>query len=149
MLTGKNAMKTGKAEILFFADSPERGFGATVKLESGEPCRLSISQSGIRVKKSRFGLLGAILYNETNSDINAQRTGALAYLFPDQKFPDGISSPNLRAFVNAVLHCSNAAEVSRTLNEAVQLAERKAMRPFSEFQVWDFPLWSLPYQWSG
>jgi len=86
---------------------------------------------------------------ETNSDINAQRTGALAYLFPDQKFPDGISSPNLRAFVNAVLHCSGAAEVSRTLNEAVQLAERKAMRPFSEFQVWDFPLWSLPYQWSG
>jgi hypothetical protein len=116
ILGGNGTMKSGKAEILFFADSPERGCGATVKLESGEPCRLSISQSGIRVKKSRFGLFGAILYNETNSDINAQRTGALAYLFPDPKFPDGISSPNLRAFVNAILHCSNAVEVSLTVS---------------------------------
>jgi hypothetical protein len=139
-------VKSEKAEILFFADSITQGCGATVTLPSGEPCRLSIAQSGIRVKKSRFGLYGAILYNETNSYINAQRTGALAYLFPDKRFPDGISSPNLRAFFNAILHCGSAVEVSRTLNEAVQLAERKAGCAFADIPALDFPLWCTPYE---
>jgi hypothetical protein len=131
-------------QILHFADSPALGCGANVRFENGEPCMLSIAQSGIRVKKSRFGLLGAVLYEEKNAYINAQRTGALAYLFPDKRFPDGISSPNLRAFLNAILHCSSAAQVSETLNRAIELAEQHAGCKLVEMPTSAFPEWSLP-----
>jgi hypothetical protein len=74
-------------QILHFADSLTLGCGANVRFENGEPCMLSIAQSGVRVKKSRFGLIGAVLYDEKNAYINAQRTGALAYLFPKSYSP--------------------------------------------------------------
>src|SRR5271169_5701303 len=54
-------------QILHFADSKRGGCGATVRLETGEPCWLSIAQSGVMVKKSRFGLFGAVLYSEKKS----------------------------------------------------------------------------------
>jgi hypothetical protein len=131
-----------KAKILFFADSLTQGCGATVRLETGEPCMLSLAQSGVRVKKSQFGLFGPVLYNEKNAYINAQRTGALAYLFPFKRFPDEILNPNLRAFLNAILHCHSAAEVCLTLNEAIQRAERKAGCKLNEIS--DFPSWAKP-----
>jgi hypothetical protein len=37
-------MKPKKVEILYFADSPSRGCGATVRFGNGEPCMLSIAQ---------------------------------------------------------------------------------------------------------
>jgi hypothetical protein len=132
------------ARILFFADSPRRGCGATVRfIETGEPCMMSIAQSGIWVKKSRHGLFGSVLYDEKNAYINGQRTGALAYLFPEKRFPDGISSLNLRAFFNAILHCRNAAEVCVTLNEAIPLAEHKAGCSLSEIPKSHYPSWVL------
>jgi hypothetical protein len=45
--------------------------------------------------------LGPTRYNEKNVYINARRTGALAYLFPEKQFPDGITSLNLRAFASS------------------------------------------------
>src|SRR6266568_4196094 len=126
---------TSSATILFFGDSSTRGCGATVRfVETGEPCMMSIAQSGLWVKKSRYGLFGSVLYHEKNAYINAQRTGALAYLFPDS-----ITSPVLRAFFNAILHCRNAAEVSVTLNEAIPLAERKAGCSLSEIPKSRYP----------
>jgi hypothetical protein len=77
-------------------------------------------------------------------NINAQRTGALAYLFPERLFPNGITNLNLRAFFNAILHCRSAVEVSVILNEAVQLAEKKAGCALYQFSAFDFPSWSLP-----
>jgi hypothetical protein len=122
----ENLGKLGaKARILFFADNSKQGCGATVMLETGEPCILSLAQSGVWVKKSRHGYFGAVLYKEKNAYINAQRTGALAYLFPDKRFPDGISNLSLRAFFNAILHCHSATEVCLTLNQAIQFAEKK------------------------
>jgi hypothetical protein len=130
--------------ILFFADSPARGCGATVRLASGEPCMMSIAQSGILVKKSRYGLFGVVLYSEKNAYVNAQRIGALAYLFPERRFPDGISHPALRAFLNAILHCGSAAEVCITLNEAVKQAEQKAGCTLDNIPAWEIPNWALP-----
>lgn len=95
------------------------------------------------MKKSRRGIFGATLYNEKNVYINARRVGALAYLFPDKQYPDGVSSLHLRAFFNAILHCPSANHVCTTLNEAIQLAERKAGRPLDEFSASDFPSWAL------
>jgi hypothetical protein len=131
-------------QILHFADSLTLGCGANVRFENGEPCMLSIAQSGVRVKKSRFGLIGAVLYDEKNAYINAQRTGALAYLFPEKLFPDGISNPSLRAFFNAILYCYNTAEVCATLNRAVELAEKRAGCKFDEIPVSGFPQWAHP-----
>jgi hypothetical protein len=140
-------MESDDVKILYYADSLSRGCGANVRFKNGEPCMLSIAQSGILVKKSRLGLLGAVLYNEKNVYINAQRTGALAYLFPDKRFPAEIESPILRAFLNAILHCRSAAEVCRVLNEAIALAERKAGCAFKEIPVSDFPNWAFPLSW--
>jgi hypothetical protein len=131
------------AKILYFGDSSKRGCGATVILESGEPCLLSIAQSGILVKESRHGIFGATLYNEKIVYINARRTGALAYLFPDKQFPDSISNLSLRAFFNAILHCHSANDVCTTLNEAIQLAERKAGRTLDHFSASAFPSWAF------
>src|SRR5262249_24827649 len=88
-----------KTRILFFADG-KHGCGATVRLESGEPCLLSIAQSGILVRKTRYGFFGAELYNEKSVYQNTRRTGALAYLFPTKRFPDSVSNPILRTFFN-------------------------------------------------
>ena len=119
-----------RQKFYIFGDSSKRGCGATVVLESGEPCLLSIAQSVILVKRSKHGIFGATLYNEKNVYINARRTGALAYLFPDKQVPDSISNLSLRAFFNAILHCHNANDVCTTLNEAIQLAEsRTYIRP--------------------
>jgi hypothetical protein len=32
-----------------------------MRLDSGEPCFISVAQTGVRVKKTRFGFLGSIL----------------------------------------------------------------------------------------
>jgi hypothetical protein len=131
-------------QILHFADSKRGGCGATVRLETGEPCWVSIAQSGVLVKKSRLGLLGAILFSEKNAYKISRCEIALAYLFPENRFPDGITNPNLRSFLNAILHCHSAAEVCQTLNEAVETAEKKAGCPLKEISMYDFPSWAWP-----
>ena len=131
-------------QILHFADSKRGGCGATVRLETGEPCWLSIAQSGVLVKKSRFGFLGAILYSEKNAYKISLCGIALAYLFPEKRFPDAITNPNLRGFLNAILHCYSAAEVCQTLKEAVETAEKKAGCGLKELSRNDFPSWALP-----
>jgi hypothetical protein len=105
-------------KILYFADdSPPisirswitaAGCGATVRFETGEPCLVSIAQSGIIVKKSRYGLFGPMLYAEKVFYKNFRCAAALAYLFQDKRFPEGVSNPALRAFFNAILHCGSA-----------------------------------------
>ncbi len=86
---------------------------------------MSIAQSGIWVKKSRSGLFGAVLYYEKNAFANARRIGALAYLFPDQKFPVGVTSHALRAFLTAILHCRDATQVSLTLRDRLTFADER------------------------
>ena len=109
------------ATILHFR---AKGVGATVRLPSGEPCFLSIAQSSVLVKKSRFGFLGSVLYREPDPYKSARTAMALAYLYPDDKTPADITNPILRSFFNTLLHCENAAEVCVTLNEAVRRAEQ-------------------------
>src|ERR1700730_3922254 len=99
-------------KILYFADDKRNGCGATVRFETGEPCLLSIAQSGIIVKQSRYGFFGAMLYSERVVYKNVRSAAPLAYLFQDKRIPDGVSNPVLRAFFNAIVHCSSAAEVS-------------------------------------
>ena len=133
------------ATIRHFADSRAKGVGATVRLPSGEPCFLSIAQSSVLVKKSRFGFLGSVLYREPDPYKSARTAMALAYLYPDDKTPANITTNTvLRSFFNALLHCENAAEVCVTLNEAVRRAEQWAGCALDEIPGEKFPTWAFP-----
>jgi hypothetical protein len=54
---------------------------ATFMLDSGEPCLLSVAQTGVRVRKSRHGFMGPILYNEKSVYLAAKTGIALDALF--------------------------------------------------------------------
>jgi hypothetical protein len=112
--------------LLFFSDSSVAGCGATIRLDSGEPCLVSCAQTGVRVKKSRLGFFGPVLYNEKNTYQAASTAKALSVLFPNSLLPPGFTNPVLRAFTNAILHCSTCAEVATTLNQATARVETHA-----------------------
>jgi hypothetical protein len=109
------------SRVLYFADDSNHllGRGATVRLDSGEVCTISFSRNRVLVRKSRHGFWGLILFRENNLHRIAETSMALDALFPDTLLPPGLTEPNLKAFTNAVLQCSNCAEVVVTLNEAV------------------------------
>ena len=87
---------------------------------------ISIAQGGVRVKKSRLGWLGPVLYEEKVVYKAASTARALSFLFPDSLLPPGFTNPVLSAIANAVLHCSNCAEVAIVLNEAIARGEAQA-----------------------
>jgi hypothetical protein len=119
------------SKLIYIADTSNQrpGRGATIRLDSGEPCTVSIAQSGVRVKKSRFGLLGPVLYNEKNIYQAALTAEALSSLFPNNLLPPGINDPVLIAFANAIMHCSTCAEVAVTLNETVKTTPPESVKP--------------------
>ena len=98
------------------------GCGMTVRLDSGEPCTISVAQAGVRVRKSRFGIFGATLYDEKNVYRAAQTGMALDELFPDVELPVTIANPVLRAFAKAAWECPTAAALAITLNRALEEA---------------------------
>jgi hypothetical protein len=121
-------------KVIYFADvsNGRPGRGATIRLDSGESCLISVAQTGVRVKKSRFGFIGAVLYNEKNVYKAAATAKALSERFPNSLLPPGFSDPVLSAFANAVLHCSTCAEVAVTLNEALNTTPHVKMTPAAE-----------------
>jgi hypothetical protein len=84
------------------------------------------AQSWVRVKKSRYGIFGSLLYSERRADRTALTARALGLQFPDNLLPAGFKTPLLCAFANAILHCASSSEVSVTLNEAIARAEKQA-----------------------
>src|SRR5271165_5458021 len=118
--------------LLHFADPSNKrpGLGATIRLDSGEPCTISVARVGVLVRKSRFGLFGPVLYNEKNLYRAAATAKALSERFTRNLLPSGFTDPVLSAFANAIFHCSTCAEVAVTLNEALTPASAKAqVRP--------------------
>lgn len=127
--------------LLHFADSKAGGHGATIKLDSGETCTISIAENGARVKNSRLGFLGPILYKDNSLDQAKLTAKALLFLFDDSLFPlryrnknDEISfySPVLSSFTNAILHCSTCAQVAITLKEAITKVENQTNRSIND-----------------
>jgi hypothetical protein len=112
--------------VVYFADPSNRrpGRGATIRLDSGELCIVSLARTGVWVK-ARSGLFGPVLYKEKDL-YKAARTGiALMALFPDSLLPPGFTDPVLIAFANAIMHCSTCGEVSVLCNEAVSRATKR------------------------
>jgi hypothetical protein len=104
-------------KVLHFSERV--GCEITLRLDSGEPCLISVAQSGVLVRKSRFGFVGAILYNEKNVYLAAKTGVALDQQFSTNRVPLQIKNPVLRAFANAAWHCPTATAVARVLNEAL------------------------------
>jgi hypothetical protein len=71
--------------ILHFSETV--ACGATFMLDSGEPCVLSVAQTGVRVRQSRRGFMGPILYDERDVYRAVQTGMTLDSLFPERKFP--------------------------------------------------------------
>jgi len=101
------------------------GCGATLQLDSGETCLVSVAQTGVLVKCYRgwFGrfcvsFFGSELYRERNVYNAAKTAIALDKLFRENNLPVTLKNPVLSAFTNAVWHCRTAAEVAMVLNEA-------------------------------
>ena len=64
-----------------FTDS-KTGCFANVRMENGNPCYVSVAQTGVLVKKSKVGWFGAKLYEEKNAYRAAMAAKALHYLYP-------------------------------------------------------------------
>jgi TPR repeat protein len=114
--------------------SETSGRGATIELDSQETCLVSVAQSWVFVKSCRgkyrrilLGLLGTTLFNQIGAPQIARTAAALNSLFPEKRIPINFRNPVLGAFANAIWHCSTAAEVTVTLNEAIARAEGQAM----------------------
>jgi hypothetical protein len=105
--------------------SEKIGCGATIELDSGEICMISVARLGVLVRSYKTGrwngllgsFLGAKLYHEKNVYRAAKTATAL-----DSKYEQVTSlkfnNPVLTAFASAVWNCSSAAEVAIVLNEA-------------------------------
>jgi hypothetical protein len=92
---------------------------ANLRMDNGDPILIRVGQSGVLVRKSRIGMFGPKLYESVDSDDAAKTAMSLGHLFSNNLTPDGMANPVLRAFTNAVLHCSTPEEVMYVLNEKV------------------------------
>ena len=99
-----------------------------VELSNGDPIFISVAQAGVLVKKSKLGIMGAKLYNETNvykAAMTAKSLHAQITLSDDPSatqgyaLPSDMTNPVLRAFTQAALNSKSAAELSVRLNEAL------------------------------
>jgi hypothetical protein len=102
--------------------SEKLGCGATIELDNGDICMISVARVGVLVRCYKKGMFlgsffGAKLYNEKNVYRAAKTAAAL-----DEKYPQVPSlkfqNPVLTAFASAIWNCSSAAEVAIVLNEA-------------------------------
>jgi hypothetical protein len=107
--------------------SETAGCGATIELDNGDTCLISVAQAGVLVRSYRKGFFSAIvgsffgptLYNEKNVYLAAKTAASLKSQFPEQISHLDFANPMLRAFANAVWNCASAAEVAVVLNEAI------------------------------
>ena len=93
---------------------------ANIRMPNGDPVWISVAYTGVKVKKSRIGLLGKVLYEggRKNPEHFLKTMTNLQKQFPNNLIPleCDISSSVLKTFVNACLHCSSISELEDTLN---------------------------------
>ena len=72
-------------KLLYYADSSNGrpGFGATVKMESGETYSVSFAHNGVLVKKTRFGIFGPKIYEVEDFGEMVEMVEKLNDLFPE------------------------------------------------------------------
>jgi len=106
-------------KLIRYSDG-KAGCWSRVNLENGDPIWISVAQTGIIVKKSRMGLMGAKLYNETNVYNAAKTAQALDAQISEYVTPSEMRNPVLRVFTQVALECKSAAQLSVRLNKALE-----------------------------
>lgn len=104
-------------ELVRFQDN-QKGRWANIRMDNGDPCWISVAQTGVLIKKSKVGLFGAKVYEESDALTIGNIISALNDSYRDNLAPQDIGNPVLRSYVNAVLHCSDLAEVRQVLDTA-------------------------------
>lgn len=106
------------------------GHDATIILESGDACWISVGKKGVLVRSHKHsfwgGLLGSLfgpkLYQERNVYQALRVSQALTAMF--RPVPQiGCKDVILKAFCTAVWHCSSPERVEVVLNEPALLEE--------------------------
>lgn len=100
---------------------------ATIQIESGDICFISVAQTGVLVRSYKPGFVGSlvgsfigpILYKEQNVYSAAATAMVLAEQFPQQETL-AFNNPVLAAFANAVWHLETPARVAVGLHEAMK-----------------------------
>ncbi len=92
------------------------GCWSRVDCENGDPIWISIAQTGIIVKKSRLGWMGAQLFYEKDLYKIGQICENLNLLVQRYNLPLDMNNPVLRLFTQICLNCSTALEICNTLN---------------------------------
>ena len=103
---------------------------ATIELDNGDRCLISVAQAGVLVRSHKKGwlnsifgsFLGPILYSEGNAYQSAKTAAALELKYPQVQTLE-FSNAVLSVFASAIWHCSSAAEVATVLNEAASRDE--------------------------
>lgn len=104
---------------------------SNVRMDNDDPVFVSVAQTGVLVKRSRLGWFGPKLYQSRTVHDAAETAMALDSLYPEYVVPDGMTNASLRAFTNAVLHCSSTTDVVHVLNTAREkLAEERSANAF-------------------
>jgi hypothetical protein len=87
---------------------------------------ISVARTGVLVKayRGRFSFFASRLYDEKNVYSAGRTAAALSALYPETITTVTFKNHVLAVFANAVCHCSTAAEVAITLNQAVASAEK-------------------------
>jgi hypothetical protein len=105
------------AAVVRFVDDGQACW-ALLRLDNGDPCWISVAQTGVLVKKSKMGLFGQVLF-QGDVDAAAVKAADLDEQYPLQRCPEGMSNQVLRVFVNAALHCDRATEVRYNFNRTL------------------------------
>jgi hypothetical protein len=88
--------------LIRLVDSPGRCF-ARVDLESRDPLLISVAQRGVRIRRTRLGFLGKLMYEEESTSEVARVARAIVQLVPDVVPGDDVRTPVLSAFLRAAL----------------------------------------------
>jgi hypothetical protein len=108
---------------------------ARLKLSNGDPCYISVGRDGVVIKRSRFGMLGSVLYKETDVYRAAMTAKALMYLLSENILPAGFTNPVLAAFTNAALHTATPTELAIMMGSAIATAEKREGVPINQIEI--------------
>ena len=98
-----------------------------VNLDNGDPIYISVAYRGVLVKRSRTGLLGAILFKEINVYKAARTAEKLDSEIDQYDTPSKMTNIVLKAFTQAAFEAESSAQLSVRLNRALESIEKTSL----------------------
>jgi len=106
-------------KLLRFGDSPTQCW-SQVLTTSGETVWIGIAQTGILIKKSKWGVFGTKLFEETNPVKAGRIARRLSMNIQNDSIPQGMSNIVLISLTLNAMQCPTAADFVARLNSANQ-----------------------------